>query len=161
MNEAIAFYAFAALVILGAASMLRSTNIVHSAFWLLGALLSTAGIYALLSAGFLAIMQIFVYAGAITVLLLFVIMLTGSRVADVEARGTNTLVAGIVAAALAGILVPLQISAPWRLPGTEAVTSTSVLGRMLFSNYLLPFELASIVLLVALVGAIFLAREEE
>lgn len=161
MNEAVAFYILATLIVAGSAMMLRTTNIVHSAFWLLGALLATAGIYALLSAGFLAIMQIFIYAGAVTVLLLFVIMLTGTGVADVEAPGTHALGAGIVALALAAILVPLQIRAPWVLPGTQVITDTSVLGRLLFSNYLLPFELASIVLLVALVGAIFLAREEQ
>lgn len=161
MSEAVGFYLLAAIVLGGAAMMLRASNIVHSAFYLLGALLATAGVYALLSAGFLAIMQIFVYAGAITVLILFVIMLTGTGVADVEARGAHTFLAGLVAAALAAILVPLQISAPWKLPGTQVVTSTSVLGRLLFSDYLLPFELASIVLTVALVGAIFLAREED
>lgn len=161
MDQGIAFYFLAALILACAAMMLRSSNIVHSAFLLFGALLATAGIYALLNAGFLAMMQIFVYGGAITVLVLFVIMLTGTGIATVEARGTNTFVAGVVAAALAGILVPLQAAAPWTLPGTEAVSSTSALGAMLFSEYLLPFELASIVLLVALVGAVFLAREEK
>lgn len=161
MGSSVAFYVFAALVVTGVAMMLRSDNIVHSAFFLLGALLATAGIYALLGAGFLAIMQIFIYAGAITVLILFVIMLTGAGIADVQARGTNTFLAGVVAVALASILVPLQADAPWTLSGTHVVSSTSVLGQMLFKDYLLPFELASIVLLVALVGAIFLAREEE
>ncbi len=161
MSETVGFYILAALVVGGAAMMLRTTNIVHSAFYLLGSLLATAGVYALLSAGFLAIMQIFIYAGAVTVLLLFVIMLTGTGVADVEAPGTHALAAGLVALALAAILVPLQIRAPWVLPKAAVVTDTSVLGRLLFSQYLLPFELASIVLLVALVGAIFLAREEQ
>lgn len=161
MGGSATFYILAAFIVAGAVLMLRSANIVHSAFFLFFALISTAGIYALLDAGFLAIMQIFIYAGAITVLILFVIMLTGAGIGDIEHRGTNATVAGLVAASLAAILVPLQLSARWRQPGTTGVIGTSSLGRMLFSQYLLPFELASIVLLVALVGAIFLARVEE
>ncbi len=161
MTSPAAFYIIAALVIAGAALMLRSSNIVHMAFFLLGTLLATAWIYGLLGAAFLAIMQVFVYAGAVTVLILFVIMLTQTRVSDVEAPGANRAAGLFVAAALAAVLVPLQISAPWKLPRVSQVVDTTVLGRMLFKDYLLPFELASIVLLVALVGAVVLAMEEE
>lgn len=159
--SSLAFYLVAALVVGGAVLMLRSSNIVHMAFFLLGTLLATACIYGLLGAAFLAIMQVFVYAGAVTVLILFVIMLTQTHVSDVESPGANRLTGLLVAAGLAGILVPLQLAAPWKLPPLTDVVNTGALGEMLFKDYLLPFELASIVLLVALVGAIVLAREED
>jgi NADH:ubiquinone oxidoreductase subunit 6 (subunit J) len=160
LSSELGFYVFAGLVLGGAALMLKTENIVHMGFLMLGTLLATAGIYGLLDAAFLAVMQVLIYAGAVTVLILFVIMLTQTRIGDVEGPGAMRGSGALIAVGLAAVLVPLQLLHDWSLPSLPNVADTTVLGQMLFRDYLLPFELASIVLLVALVGAIVLARKE-
>jgi len=156
------FYLMAAFTVLCALGVALSRNVVYSAFALMGALLGTAGMYGFLSADFLAAVQILVYVGGILVLTLFAIMLT-HQIADVQV--SNRSVGRLPAALIVGVVgvgMGLALSrAPWKVvaPG-EAVPTTWGIGESFLGPYLLPFELASVVPLTALVGAIVLSRKE-
>lgn len=160
--ELIAFVVLAAATLGGALGMLTSRNVVHSAFWLLSVSVSTAGIFALLHATYLAIMQLLVYAGAVAILNLFTIMITlrrredAVRSRDFSALGVVLALAffGTVAAALSGG-VPITVTPPDTFPGVEEF------GAMLFSldGWALPFEIASLILTAALVAAVWWSRE--
>ena len=154
----LAFIVLAAAVLFGAFNMMWTRNVVHAGYWMLETLVATAGVYLLLSAEFVALVQLMVYAGAVAVLVLFVIMLTLRRREDAE-RGLDfaawplagaVLLAGGIFAALWGYAPP-PAKMPATTPGGDA------LGRALFGTWVLPFELASLVLLVALVGAVWWA----
>jgi len=140
-----------------------SRNPVTSAMFLVLTIISMAGLFVMLHAFFLAAVQVLVYAGAVMVLFLFVIMMLDLK--EEERRKTKQLglVAGLVAiAAIVGIFVKsLVATQPGRdLPAPTAVGDTATLGRMLFTNYLLPFEIVSILLLVAMVGVILLSKKD-
>jgi NADH-quinone oxidoreductase subunit J len=155
------FYVFAFITIVSAFLVVFSKNIIYSAFSLLFTFFGVAGLYVLLQADFLAVTQILIYVGGILVLMLFGVMLT-NKVINVEIKtGTlQTVPALILVAIVAGTLAGLFYST-WRDAGTSMIASpptTSTLGEMLMTGYLLPFEVASIVLLVALIGAAFTAR---
>ena len=165
MPETVNGIAFAvlAIAILGSAIMMMlSRNVVHAAYWLLACMLGTAGLYLLLSAEFLALVQVLVYAGAVAVLILFVIMLTlrsreeAVRPLDFSLSAFGLAVAFGVAvyAALAASDAPSTATMPDTTPGVLE------LGTELFTTWVLPFELASLVLLVALVGAVWWAGGE-
>jgi NADH-quinone oxidoreductase subunit J len=145
----------------GAVMMMATRNVVHAAFWLLEIMVATAGIYLLLSAEFLALVQVLVYAGAVAVLTLFVIMLTLRRREDAirpfEAGwGAAALAAAFVGAVLVAItrFEPVLAELPETVPGIEAF------GLEMFTTWMLPFEVASLVLLVALVAAVWWAGGE-
>ena len=159
----IAFFVFAALTVGSALFAAMAKNIVHSAFSLMATFFGVAGIYAILGSDFLAVTQVIVYVGGILILIVFGVLLT-DRVPE-EFRVTKArnylpalLAAGLVFAALAGGIM----SAKWpklirgQLP--EAETTVEAIGRSLLTDYLLPFEFASILLLIVLVGAARLAR---
>ena len=158
------FYFFAFISIVSAAVVVFSRNIVHSAFSLLFTFCGVAGIYVLLSADFLAVTQILIYVGGILVLIIFGVMLT-NRVVNVEIKtGTlQTLPASIIVALLAGTLCGVFYVTDWNsvreTPGLA--TTTNGLGELFMTTYALPFEVASIVLLVALVGAAMIARRDK
>ena len=125
---------------------------------------AVAGLYLLLNASFVAAAQILVYVGAINVLILFAIMLVNKRedlktIADLT---TRRVVSAGVCAALLALLVRVVVTTPWSLPGPAAVgeEATARIGEHLFTDYLLPFELASVLLLMAMIGAIVLARRD-
>jgi len=156
------FYLIAGVTVLGALGVALSTNVVYSAMALMAALLGASGLYVFLAADFVAVVQILVYVGGILVLTLFAIMLT-HQIAEVEVsnRAVGRLPAlglvGLVGAAM-GVAV---FRAPWHIePLGEATPTTYGIGDSFLNQYLLPFELASIVLLTALVGAIVLSRKE-
>jgi len=155
---AVVFYALAALTLLGAGWVAFSTNIVHSAFGLFAALIGMAGIYAFLSADLLTVVQLLVYVGGISVLVLFAVMLTSgiARAArsNAHARLGSAIVTGL--ALLAGVVV----AAGAFPPSTEApaAATTVAFGDALLGAYVLPFEVVSMLLLAALVGAVTLAR---
>jgi len=158
----IVFYLFGLITVVSAFIVVFSRNIIYSAFSLLFTFFGVAGLYVFLSADFLAVTQVLIYVGGILVLLLFGVMLT-SRVVDVQMKtGTmQTFPAVILTAGLAGILCGVFLVTEWKtLPGPELKTTTPKLGEMLMTTYLLPFEIASIVLLVALIGAAMIARRE-
>ena len=155
----VVFYGLSALVLGGAAGVAFSRNILRSAFLLLATLGGTAGLYLFLGADFVGVTQLLVYVGGILVLLLFAVLLTG-RIGDVAA--TNRAVGRDVAlpiALLVGLfLVTVVATTPWRLTEALATPTTARLGDGLLNEYLLPFELISLVLLMALVGAMVVAR---
>lgn len=162
MPEAVNGVAFSVLafsIVLGALAMLTSKNVVHAAVWLLGALVATAGIFMLLSAEFLALVQIVVYAGAVSVLMLFVIMLTLRRREDaVRPLDLTWSSAGLAFAFLVLLYVGILGRTPVAVEAPPAVTpDTAAFGTELFVTWMIPFELASLVLLVALVGAVWWA----
>lgn len=157
------FYFFAAVTVISAGIVVFSRNIIYSAFSLLFTFFGVAGLYVLLNADFLAVTQLLIYVGGILVLLLFGVMLTNKAI-DVEMKtGTlQTAPAAIIIAILAGTLCGLFWITDWRVVHSEPNVSTtaSALGEMFMTTYVLPFEVASVVLLVALLGAAMIARRE-
>lgn len=159
----IIFYLFAILTVVSAYFVVTNKNIVHSAFFLLFTLFGIAGIYVLLGADFLAIVQIMVYVGGILILLLFGVMIT-NKITDVSIKtGTIHIVpAAIVAGLFAGALVSIMIKTDWQTESTKIPFTTSYsLGKSLISEYVLIFELLGILLLIALIGAASIARRED
>ncbi len=160
--EEVIFYFVAAVTVLGALGVVLARNVVHSALFLILALLAVAGVFILLSAEFLAIVQILIYGGAVTILILFVMMLTRVRDMPQALDGPQRPFAALAAGAFLALSVLAAVSSDW--PGeTEKITVVSFqrFGVMLFRDWAAPFEVASLVLLVALIGAIILARSEE
>ncbi|MBI3006350.1 MAG: NADH-quinone oxidoreductase subunit J [Ignavibacteriales bacterium] len=157
------FYVFAVITLGAAGIVVFSRNIVHSAFALLFAFFGVAGIYVLLMADFLAITQLMIYVGGILVLLIFGVMLTQRQIAvDIKTGTIQTIPALIIVSALAGTLVGMFWVTVWRTSGIPPVEPTaSKIGELLLTTYLLPFEVASVVLLVALIGAAMIARREK
>ena len=159
MPESVSFVPFATLGLVAVACsvmMLATRNVVHAAFWLLGVMLALAGLFLALSAEFLALVQVMVYAGAVAVLLLFVVMLTLRRREDaVRPVDFSWPAAGLAAAFLASVLVALRGFVPAVPKMPASVPGVADFGRLLFTDWVLPFELASLVLLVALVGAVW------
>jgi NADH-quinone oxidoreductase subunit J len=136
---------------------------VHAALWLVVVLGGAAALYLLLAAEFVAVTQILVYIGAVTVLFLFGTMLTRARIG--RERGLNTpqrSVAALVGLAVAGVLGYVLIDAfgDDQLPADPVITSTQQVSDSIFGPYLLPFWALSFVLLAAVIGAIVLARKE-
>ena len=159
---AIPFLVLAVAVVLGASMVVLSKNVVHAAFWVLEVMLSVAGLFMLLSAGFLALVQVMVYAGAVMVLLLFTVMLTlRDREDAIRSRDLSWWAGGIaVAVALAAATAIMSFAPP--VPRLPAVTpGVAEFGRLLFSGWALPFEIASVILLIALVGAVWWSGGDE
>jgi len=155
------FYLFASVTLLSALMVVTNKNIVHSAFYLLFTFFGVSGLYVLLAADFLAIVQLIVYVGGILILLLFGVMLT-NKITNVEIRtGTINLVPAVIGIGLlAGALLAAVINSPWKVNNIEqAIPTTGVLGTLLLQEYLLIFELLGIVLLIALIGAASIARK--
>ena len=167
-GELILFLVLALVAIATAIGMLLSRNAVYSALFLVLNFITVAVFYLLLGAPFIAMAQVTVYAGAIMVLFLFVIMLLGADAIPNRPNWRSFIfpvsLAVILAVEATYILVtkarPIGDILP---PGTEANTMENLqqLGKALFTQYLLPFEVTSILLLVAMVGAIVLVRKEK
>lgn len=152
------------VITLGAAlAVVTSRNLFHSALFLVLSFVGVAGLYVLLEAGFLAAVQILVYVGAISILIIFAIMLTRRLMAgDLVQRNTQWGISALVALLLFIVLGFVLLRVNW--PVVEAAVpreSISILGQELMNTYALPFEVASVLLLVALVGSIIIARERE
>jgi NADH-quinone oxidoreductase subunit J len=159
----VVFYVFAVITVVSAFIVVFSRNIVYSAFSLLFTFFGVAGFYVLLNADFLAVTQLLIYVGGILILLLFGVMLT-TKVIDVRMKTgvLQTIPAVILVAGLAGVLCGVFYVSDWKRASLPELKSTAPkLGEMLMTTYLLPFEVASIVLLVALVGAAMIARREK
>ncbi|MCL4534546.1 MAG: NADH-quinone oxidoreductase subunit J [Bacteroidetes bacterium] len=158
----LAFYVISIALIGSALMVVTRTNIVHSALFLVVAFASMAGIFILLNAEFVAAVQLLVYVGAIAVLLLFAIMLTQKAYMS-QSNPANRQAgwAGLVALALLVTAVLVFVNTPWKTGADiTKLDTTNVLGQLLFNGYVLPFEIASVLLLVAVVGSIVLARED-
>lgn len=169
MLESIVFYALAAFILGFGVLVVTARNTVHCVLFLVANFLCVAVVYVLLGAEFLAIIQILVYAGGIVVLYLFVVMLVSLRFgphAQLDSRRQSRLgfiVAALMLAEISAILVysaarpaPAVAIAPARASGGN----TEIIGMLLYTDYLVPFELTSMLLLVAMIGAILLAKKE-
>jgi NADH-quinone oxidoreductase subunit J len=169
MGEAAFFYAFGAVAVGASLLVIAQRNPIYSVLLLIASFGALSGLYVLLEAPFVAVIQIIVYAGAIMVLFLFVVMLLNAprEETDFDAQVNPLLRAGpmrlgaFLAAALAVELVWALTRAPesGAFPGA-AVSEVSDIGRLLFTDYAFAFEVTSILILVALVGAVVLARRE-
>ena len=156
----ILFYLFAAVAAAGAVGVAASRDIVRAAVWLLFALGGVAGLYFLLDAEFLAAVQLVVYVGGILVLIVFGVMLTSASplVRYEPSRGEVVTAVGLSAVLLAALtLLVLRARFPLAAAMPEASAGVAPLGQALLGDYLVPFELASVLLLVVLVGAAHLA----
>jgi NADH-quinone oxidoreductase subunit J len=156
------FYLFAAITVLSAFFVVTNRNIVYSAFFLLFTFFGVAGIYVLLGADFVAIVQLIVYVGGILILLLFGVMLT-NKITNVEIKtGTINIYPAVIGVGLlSGALLAALITSNWKTFPTEAPQpTTAALGTMLLQEYALIFELLGIILLIALIGAASIARRE-
>ncbi|MGL4879642.1 MAG: NADH-quinone oxidoreductase subunit J [Waterburya sp.] len=154
-----------AVMMLGTAlGVVLLPNIVHSAFLLAGVFISIAGLYILLNADFVAAAQILVYVGAVNVLILFAIMLVNKQenYAELPGRLVRKVATAVVCFGLFALLGTMVLITPWSLDTIPTVIDNTIvtLGEHFFSDYLLPFELASVLLLMAMVGAIILARRD-
>ena len=162
--EALAFYVFGGLTLLSAIGVALSRNIVRSATCLLGTLAGVAGLYFLLSANLLAVIQLIVYAGGTLILIVFGVMLTSKSpwVSFKPTRGQVAL-ATLVGALLATGLCLLAFRADWSNSAGTITASPTVraVGMALLTDYLVPFEAASVLLLVVMIGAAYLARPEK
>jgi NAD(P)H-quinone oxidoreductase subunit 6 len=155
----VAFAALALMTLGSAAAVALARNVMHSAVALLGTLLGVAGLYVTLSADFLAVVQVMVYVGGTLILFLFAAMLT----ARIDRASVSNLPGPRRAAAVAALLFTLAlavvgIDTRWPVEPGAFVPSTARLGHALLGEYVVPFELASIVLVSAMVGAVVLAR---
>lgn len=158
----IIFYLIALITVVSAAGVAFSRNIVYSAFSLVGTFGGVAAIYILLGADFVAGVQVLIYVGGILVLILFAIMLT-HRISEVHIsnRAVGRVPALIVSGILIALLVTIILQNPWaKAEKVVHEPTTSKIGDLFLQHYLLPFELASVVLLVALIGAVILSRKE-
>jgi NADH-quinone oxidoreductase subunit J len=157
------FIILSAVALIGALGVVLSRNLFHAAIFLVLSFVGVAGFYVLLEAEFLAMIQILVYVGAISILIIFAIMLSRRLMSpDFRARNEQWLWALVAAVALFAILVVVLIQVDWPVAQAEVPSGTLVeLGKALVDpgQYLLVFEVASVLLLVALVGAVIVARE--
>ncbi|MBI4211830.1 MAG: NADH-quinone oxidoreductase subunit J [Deltaproteobacteria bacterium] len=164
MLETILFYLFAATSVTTALLVISRVNPLMSALWLVVCLASSAGLFALLSAPFLAIIQILVYAGAVMVLFLFVIMLIDISKEALKPRVVRF--AKVVAVSITGYFTVIVCIVLWRpsfLPAPladAAYGDVKVLGKMLLTDYAVPFELASLLLLAAMIGAVVMGKKK-
>ncbi len=164
---AIAFYAFATAVVAGGLFTVISRNPVHSVLWLILAFLSSAGLFVLLGAEFVAMLLIIVYVGAVAVLFLFVVMMLDVDFAELKAEMAQY----IPVALLIGVVIIMQLAlalGDWEFAGAAdelranvtpdpaEVHNTAALGQLLYDRYFLLFQLSGLILLVAMIGAIVL-----
>jgi len=156
------FYVIAGVTIAGAAGVALSHNILYSAIGLLIALLGAGALYVFLAADFLAVTQLLVYIGGVLVLILFAVMLT-NRITEVTVSNTSLGLWGglMLFVAVAPVLLAVALVTPWAtIPPAAATYTTETIGDGLLTRWLLPFEVASMVLLATLVGAVVIARKE-
>ncbi|MBC1239278.1 MULTISPECIES: NADH-quinone oxidoreductase subunit J [Nostoc] len=153
------------VMMIGAAlGVVLSPSIVYSAFMLGGVFISMAGIYLLLNGDFVAAAQVLIYVGAVNVLILFAIMLVNKRqnFAPFPNSWVRKALTGVVSLGLFGLLSTMVLATPWAYSTVPPSSKGSIvlIGEHFFTDFLLPFELASVLLLIAMVGAIILARRE-
>jgi NADH-quinone oxidoreductase subunit J len=165
MITAFAFYLFATLTIASAVLVIFARNPVHSVLWLILAFFNAAGLFLLVGAEFIAMLLVIVYVGAVAVLFLFVVMMLDIDFAALRSGFTRNLPFGLLVALvlLAEIVIAVSASkAGPLLEGAKAPPTTEpnivALGNMLYTRFLFPFEIAGLILLVAMIGAIVLTH---
>lgn len=166
MTETVSGIAFGVLAFLcvgGAIGMVVSKNIVHAAFWLLEVTVAAAGVFLLLDADYVAIVQLLVYAVAVAILMIFSIMITLRRIEDaVRPRDFSAVAAALSALFCAGILWTVHaFPAVHAQPLPAVAPDVAAFGKLLFSaeGWSLPFEIASLILTAALIGAVWWTKE--
>jgi NADH-quinone oxidoreductase subunit J len=166
MITEIVFWFFAILTIGSACVVVFSRNMIYAVFSLLFTFFGVAGIYVLLNADFLAVTQIMIYIGGILVLLIFGIMLT-SNITGVDIKSGQTgkiqmFFAGIISLIIIVGLIFIALTTKWysAVPSAEVNSTIELIGKSLLTNYLLAFESASVLLLIAIIGAALIARRK-
>lgn len=162
MTELIVFYLFAAMTVISAIIVVWSKRIIYSAFSLLVTFIGVAGLYILLSADFLAVIQVLVYVGGILILILFAVMFT-QNISEVKiARVSIQRWLGVpLSLLLLWLIIKVLRGVPWKtITGLPYEPTTARIGEKLLGPYLLPFEIASVILLAVLIGAVYIGRKE-
>jgi NADH-quinone oxidoreductase subunit J len=166
--EQIIFLVIAAITLIAGLSVVTSRNLIHSALWLILTFSGIAVFYVLLDAGFFAVIQVVVYIGAIAILFIFAVMLTRRVMQDSGPQSNSNwwlgaLIAVLLFAGIALIFITWQDFATLKPELTDSSGKVSALGLALVSpdQYVLPFELASVLLVAAMIGAIFVAGEKK
>ncbi|MFA5354554.1 MAG: NADH-quinone oxidoreductase subunit J [Thermodesulfovibrionales bacterium] len=159
---------FAVVMVFLSVMVVTRRNPVHSVLWMLGLFFHIAGLYLFLNAEFLAMVQVILYAGAILVLFLFVIMTLNLREEVTSERFIGEWPIGVAIGTALLLLIPLGIKGlvqgplgKYTIEAIKAETHTKAVGRVLYTEYLFPFEIASLILLIAIVGAIVLAKKQQ
>jgi NADH-quinone oxidoreductase subunit J len=172
-SDALLFYIFAAVTVLGALMVVTQKNPVYSVLSIIMAFFGLAGLYVLLEAPFVAVAQIIIYAGAIMVLSLFVIMLLNAPREDAAEWDRSHPLYRPMAVRVGGVLALLfALELGWALARTSGLTvgvgnersaasSVQELGRVLFTDYMFAFEVTSILIIASMVGAVVLAKKRE
>jgi NADH:ubiquinone oxidoreductase subunit 6 (subunit J) len=157
------FIVFAVITVGSAVVVTLARSLIYSAFSLLFTFFGVAGLYLLLGADFIAAAQLLIYVGGILVLLLFGVMLTHKLYdLDLKSEVTQFVPALIVAAGLFVVLTTTAVRTTWKVgPGRPPAATTAEIGHLFMGQYLLPFEAASILLLVALMGAAMIVRRKK
>lgn len=163
--QTVSFVILGVMMLTTAVGVVLLSNIVYSAFLLGGVFISISGLYLLLNADFVAAAQILIYVGAINVLILFAIMLVNKQedFSRIPRRWIRQVATGVVCLGIFVLLGSMVLITPWSIDSTSpAVVENTIvaIGQHFFSDFLLPFELASVLLLMAMVGAIILARRD-
>ena len=153
------FGGLATVVLLSALGVALAPNILYSGFALMGTLVGVAGLYLFIGADFLGIAQMLIYVGGILVLILFAVLLT-NRIGEVKItnQSVHLIAGGGGAIAILLLLAKVIVETQWPLTEAAVAPATARLGDAFLREYLLPFELASVLLLMALVGAMVIAR---
>ena len=164
-TQIICFSILSLVVIIGALGVILLENIVYSAFLLGGVFMSVAGLYLLLNASFVAAAQVLVYVGAVNVLIICALMLVNKKedLRPIKNIKSRKIISTSICLTLLSLLIRVDLSNTWGLAEPSASIgeeSTIRIGEHLFSDYLLPFEVASVLLLMAMIGAIVLARRD-
>ena len=157
----LAFYSFAILAVVGGVGVIRARRVVHSALFLVVSLASVAVLYILLSADFLFAVQVLIYVGAIMILMLFAIMLTPQQVElPAMVPGGQRLLVGLLAVGFFLVVGGVVLSTPWPQSTPLNQSTLALIGRDMFTTWVLPLQIAALLLTAAMVGAIVIAREE-
>ena len=164
-TQLICFSILSLVVIIGALGVVLLESIVYSAFLLGGVFMSVAGLYLLLNASFVAAAQVLVYVGAVNVLIIFAIMLVNKKedLKPIDNLQSRRIISTSICITLLSLLIRVDLTNVWKLSSPAnsiREESTIRIGEHLFSDYLLPFEVASVLLLMAMIGAIVLARRD-
>lgn len=164
--QTVVFAVFTVMTLGGGLGVVTSRSVFHSALFLVLSLAGVMGYYVLLDAGFLAAVQLLIYVGAIAILIMFAIMLSRGLMAERQSqRNQQWWIAALVALLIFVVLAVVLLQVDWPIASEQALASPSVavsqLGQDLLGPYVIPFEVASVLLLVALIGAVILARETE
>lgn len=155
-----AFWVLAAVTLVSAGGVMMSRNLLHAVLFLITTFIGVAGFFALLSADFIAMAQVIIYVGAIAVLVLFAILLTPNAGRD-NGETRMLLPSLLLSICLAAVFIFVIVDADWRLSSEGPRFSSQELGEALLTTWALPFEIASVLLTAALVGAIMLVRSPE